>query len=567
VNVLLLVSSFNGLTQRVWCALREAGHRISVELSSAPETMIEVVARRRPDLILCPFLKERVPEEIWTTTRTVNIHPGPIGDKGPSSLDYAIRDSAARWGVTAIEMVDRMDAGPVWASRTIELPSEAKDLVRKSALYNSVVADAAVECALEVVQKAGDPSFVPTPLEEATPNVPGARTLPPMRQTERGFSWDQSTVDILRRIHAADGSPGVLTELAGVEVFAYDAHPGPAIELAPGRIGRVRHEAVLVGTGDGTLWIGHLRARAPQGIPPMLKLPARAVLGRAIAEIPEAADGIVLAPSEDYRPILYRRANDVGTLSFDFYNGAMSTAQCLRLEAALRRACSEDTRVLVVRGGRSGEPFSNGIHLNVIDAASDPAREAWHNIRAINEVCKRFADTPRQILVAAYTGNAGAGGVMMALGADVVVARDGVVLNPYYDIGLFGSELHSLTLALRVGPSAAARLLDEKLPLNANEAASLGLVDRVGPRSDAAFDHWLDELAKHYAIDDVWMAAMERKRSRLTEKRPLDVYEVHELAEMSRDMFEDRKGFNAARTAFVRKIKAAGTPERLTGWR
>jgi hypothetical protein len=40
MKILLLVSSFNGLTQRAWCALREAGHDVSVELAIDEQTII-----------------------------------------------------------------------------------------------------------------------------------------------------------------------------------------------------------------------------------------------------------------------------------------------------------------------------------------------------------------------------------------------------------------------------------------------------------------------------------------------------------------------------------------------
>ena len=36
-------------------------------------------------------------------------------------------------------------------------------------------------------------------------------------------------------------------------------------------------------------------------------------------------------------------------------------------------------------------------------------------------------------------------------------------------------------------------------------------------------------------------------------RRPLEAYRVQELAEMSRDIFDDRHGFAAARRAFVTK--------------
>lgn len=90
MRVLLLVSAFNGLTQRTWSELRRDGHWVTVELATHAEAMREAVRLARPDLILCPYLLERVPSDIWSTRRTIIIHPGPAGDRGPSSLDWAI---------------------------------------------------------------------------------------------------------------------------------------------------------------------------------------------------------------------------------------------------------------------------------------------------------------------------------------------------------------------------------------------------------------------------------------------------------------------------------------------
>lgn len=51
------------------------------------------------------------------------------------------------------------------------------------------------------------------------------------------------------------------------------------------------------------------------------------------------ADHLADVPaSSGYREISYHRDGDVGVLGFRFYNGAMSTRQCLRLHAALRHA-------------------------------------------------------------------------------------------------------------------------------------------------------------------------------------------------------------------------------------
>ena len=133
LKVLLLCSSFNGLSQRTWTELRGAGHDVRVQLVGDPEAAIGAAAALEPDVILCPFIKERVPAEIWQRYRTIIIHPGPPGDRGPSSLDWAISAAEPSWGVTALQAVEEMDAGPIWGYRTFTLPA---DPPRKSSLYN-----------------------------------------------------------------------------------------------------------------------------------------------------------------------------------------------------------------------------------------------------------------------------------------------------------------------------------------------------------------------------------------------------------------------------------------------
>src|SRR6185369_12900332 len=44
--------------------------------------------RPRPRPVRLPLLRERVPDDVWRARPTVIIHPGPVGDRGPSSLDW-----------------------------------------------------------------------------------------------------------------------------------------------------------------------------------------------------------------------------------------------------------------------------------------------------------------------------------------------------------------------------------------------------------------------------------------------------------------------------------------------
>jgi putative two-component system hydrogenase maturation factor HypX/HoxX len=85
------------------------------------------------------------------------------------------------------------------------------------------------------------------------------------------------------------------------------------------------------------------------------------------------------------------------------------------------------SHVIALIGGR--DFFSNGIHLNVIEAAENPALESWRNINAIDDLIYEILNTMSHLVIAGLRGNAGAGGAMLPLAADCVYARKGVVLH------------------------------------------------------------------------------------------------------------------------------------------
>ena len=100
LRILFLVSSHNGLSQRALVALTELGHEVTVAVVESAAAMKAAVDEHQPELIVCPFLKTMIPESIWAEHRCLIVHPGPVGDRGPSSLDWAIELGAREWGVT-----------------------------------------------------------------------------------------------------------------------------------------------------------------------------------------------------------------------------------------------------------------------------------------------------------------------------------------------------------------------------------------------------------------------------------------------------------------------------------
>lgn len=555
LKILLLSSAFNGLTQRAWLDLRQAGHDPSVLVFTDEATVCQQVEDSGADLVICPFLKDRVPHRLWRNPQrpVVIIHPGIVGDRGASALDWAITQQARRWGVTALQAVEEMDAGPIWSTCEFDMPAD----IRKSELYNGPVSDAALVCIRDVVEKFTQ-GFVPVPLDYTQPNVIG-RLQPNMTQADRTFSWFDCASFIKRSIDAADGQPGVLASLQGGQYYLYDAHLDSR-QGTPGDILAVQDDAVLVAAGDRSLWIGSLKPKAQPG-EGTFKLPARHALAESLAGVPVLDSSIGRQTFNEfaYQPIRYRESGHVGELTFEFYNGAMSTEQCRRLVAALRWAKAQDTQVLLIKGGRGS--FSNGVHLNVIQAAKEPGLEAWANIQAIDDVCQELL-TATQLVVSGLTGSAGAGGVMLALAADIVLAREGVVLNPHYKtMGLYGSEYWTYSLPRAVGSAIAHKLTEECLPISAIQAEQYGMVQGIGPRCPDAFGLWLLQQAEGALTDDKYRAARTRKAT-------LDIQEIercreHELAQMQLDMVHNRQQFAEKCSNFVFKRKTCQSPQRL----
>lgn len=553
MRILFLTHAFNSLTQRLYVELTRLGHEVSVEFDINDAVTTEAVALFRPHLILAPYLRRAIPEAIWKNHLCLVLHPGPVGDRGPSALDWAIQNGETEWGVTLLQATGEMDAGPVWASETFSL-----EAAKKSSVYRNQVTDAAVRVVRTALER--------LPEHRAGRWQPISVPLRPMhalmRQADRAIDWARDgTRVVLAKLNAADGFPGVKDELLGHPCHLFNARPFPA-RGTPGDVLGRSEEGVVRATADGAVCIGHVK-RGDGSLP--IKLPATLALPGA-ASLPELAGG--------EKDIRYEEADGVGYLHFDFYNGAMGTDACQRLLEAYEAARLRPTRVLVLMGGT--DFFSNGLDLNRIEAADSPADESWRNIEAMDDLCQAIIQTPCRLTVAALQGNAGAGGAFLALAADQVWAREGVILNPHYkNMGnLYGSEYWTYLLPRRVGNEAAQRIMAHRLPLGTAEASALGFIDDAFGASQADFAGTVRHRAVALALDPELRARLAAKTARRRadeDAKPLAAYRAGELAHMKRNFFGFDPSYHVARHHFVDKTPHSWTPRHLAkhrelGW-
>ena len=550
MRVLLLCHSFNSLTQRLHVALREAGREVSVEFDVNGAVTREAVALFRPDVVVAPFLKRAIPEDVWRSVRCLIVHPGVRGDKGPSALDWAILDREAFWGVTLIEARGEMDAGPVWAWREFPLRPATK-----ASLYRREVADAAVACVFEALARleAGE-TQAPTPA-----NIGRGRLRPACGEAQRRIDPERCGVDeALAIARAADGAPGALLSLFDRDWRVYDLEPAVGLAGSPGEAVARSECAVAVGLADGAVWIGQAKRPGAREI----KLPAAMAMAAHLDDLRFAA-----SPS----PLHLWEEDHVAYLSFDFYNGAFSTADCRALSAAVDRALARRPRALVLTGG--ADCWSNGMHLGVIEAAASPADESWLNINAMNDLVERIARAEDVWTVSALRGNAGAGGVFLSLAADEVWMSETAILNPHYkDMGnLYGSEYWTYLLPKTVGPERARLIAAARLPMGIEEALRLGLAAERLPGDLAGADAAIRARAAARVADVEGLArrlaAKRAARAADEARKPLAAYREEELQRMKRNFYGFDPSYHVARYNFIRKIPKSRTPLTLAAHR
>ena len=580
------------------------------------------------------------------------------------------------WGVTVLQAEAELDAGPVWAYEQFPVNIDEPGLT-KSGLYRGPVTRAAVSACLAAVDRINATAYtcapITPPLTPGSSNCPspvyraihpGLKAKPQYKELSVGLQKpflggvthhrpllkagqrdfnikSHGAKEISRRVRCGDSQPGCQSSVFGQAMYIYggviDEEPWiSAVNALPGAIIAVRDEAVCLKTADQHgIWITHIR-RVKKKADPKLWPKVPAVFGLrqlglltddAVAKLsrPNATQAWSKSPHGTFQEVWvdFVAVDEIGSsrvayVYSDFYNGAMSTAQCSKLAEALGFVLSTHTpqhplSAVVMMGGNGY--FSNGIHLNVIESAADPAMESWDNINRINDVVYYLLHEfpSRNILtIAGIRGNAAAGGVALAAACDSVVAGADVVLNPAYRaLGLHGSEYHSISYFARCGPKGGRRILRDMTPISAYDARSIGLVDHVLPGYGALLDtrirNHVKAVVRSSAPSSPNSSPNSSPTSRSTSRNilgnrsstpslkkkssvaslngtssgpryapgawksnaditphGLNLARATELGEMSRDFWSPRsERYHSRREAFVRKMKATSTPLRF----
>ncbi|MFF1508830.1 enoyl-CoA hydratase/isomerase family protein [Streptomyces sp. NPDC058326] len=193
-------------------------------------------------------------------------------------------------------------------------------------------------------------------------------------------------------------------------------------------------------------------------------------------------------------------AEGVGTIRLDRPPmNALDVATQDRLRELAQEATDrDDVRAVVLYGGE--KVFAAGAdikEMQVMDHVAMVKRS-----RALQDAFTAVARIPKPV-VAAITGYALGGGCELALCADYRIAADNAKLGqPEILLGLIPGAGGTQRLSRLVGPSKAKDLIFTGRMVKADEALTLGLVDRVVPAAEVyeQAHAWAAKLAQGPAV-------------------------------------------------------------------
>jgi methionyl-tRNA formyltransferase len=164
--------------------------------------------------------------------------------RGAAPAAWTIINGEEKGGVTTMQLVEKMDAGPLYLQEEVSLaPDET------TASLQARLTPIGARLLLETIQKLKDGSLVPQAQNEAEVS------FAPMIKKEDGLiDWTQPAVAIERRVRGFTPWPSAYTKLQGKLLKVHRARVIAATQTeSPGRVIRADGAGFWVATGSGAL--------------------------------------------------------------------------------------------------------------------------------------------------------------------------------------------------------------------------------------------------------------------------------------------------------------------------
>ena len=192
---------------------------------------------------------------------TLNIHASLLPAlRGAAPIQAAIRDGLGETGVTIMQMVPALDAGPIL--HQVRTPIVEDETAGELALRLSELGAAALIEGLALIELG---------LAKPQPQDDAAATYAAKLSRENAWvDWTSSAHDVGRHVRAYDPRPGAWARLRGVEVKLYGARIAPrGTTHVAGEVLSVDDVGMLVACGAGAVRITVVQPAGKRRLSPM----------------------------------------------------------------------------------------------------------------------------------------------------------------------------------------------------------------------------------------------------------------------------------------------------------
>src|SRR4029453_17288335 len=192
------------------------------------------------------------------------------------------------------------------------------------------------------------------------------------------------------------------------------------------------------------------------------------------------AEPTVAEPTAAQRTLVHYEVKEgVAYLTLDDPPANTYTHEMMRQldDAILQARFEKEVYVIVVRG-EGDKFFCAGANINMLKS-SDPYFKYYFCLHA-NETLNRLEQTPK-LVIAALEGHPVGGGLEIAMGAAILVAKkgSGKVGLPEINLGVLPGTGGTQRLSRRVGKTTAIDLMVTGELMGFEEARALGLVNAI----------------------------------------------------------------------------------------
>lgn len=198
------------------------------------------IAALRPDLGVIVAYGGLVREPLLQTPAHgwINLHFSLLPQwRGAAPVQRALIAGDAELGASVFQLVPALDAGDVFAMRTVDVPADATADVALD-----VLAEDGAALTAEVVAGIADGTA------RAVPQRGEPTTAPKLTIDDGALEWNLPLEAVYSRFRGVTPEPGAHTTIGGLRVKVLEAAPAADVEaLDPGRITATK-QAVLIGT-------------------------------------------------------------------------------------------------------------------------------------------------------------------------------------------------------------------------------------------------------------------------------------------------------------------------------